>query len=136
MGLALALLLACPGSRAQAQGPQGAELAGRLGCLACHALNGPGGELAAPLDGVGTRLTAGELAIAIAYPRQRRPGPKCPAMPTSPQPAGGPGGISWKALSNHRHHSGPFFPGRCRAPPRGGRHKLVTMCRSILVPDY
>ena len=73
MGLALALLLACPGSAAQAQGPQGADLAGRLGCLACHALNGPGGKLAAPLDGVGARLTAGELAIAIAYPRQRHP---------------------------------------------------------------
>ena len=51
LGLALACLLACPGSRAQAQGPQGAELAGRLGCLACHALNGSGGKLAAPLEG-------------------------------------------------------------------------------------
>ena len=79
MGLALALLLAGPGSRAQAQGPQGAELAGRLGCLACHALNGPGGKLAAPLDGVGARLTAGELAIAIAYPRQRHPRAKMPS---------------------------------------------------------
>ena len=79
MGLALALLLACHGSRAQAQGPQGAELAGRLGCLACHALSGSGGKLAAPLDGVGTRLTAGELAIAIAYPRQRHPRAKMPS---------------------------------------------------------
>ena len=79
MGLALALLLVCPGSRAQAQGPQGAELAGRLGCLACHALNGSGGKLAAPLDGVGARLTAAELAIAIAYPRQRHPGAKMPS---------------------------------------------------------
>ena len=77
MGLALACLLAaCPGSRAQAQGPQGAELAGRLGCLACHT---PEGKLAAPLDGVGTRLTAGELAIAIAYPRQRHPRAKMPS---------------------------------------------------------
>ena len=79
MGLTLVLLLACPGSRAQAQGPQGAELAGRLGCLACHALKGAGGKLAAPLDGVGTRLTAGELAIAIAYPRQRHPRAKMPS---------------------------------------------------------
>ena len=79
MGLALAFLLACPGSRAQAQGPQGAELAGRLGCLACHALNGPGGKLAAPFDGVGARLTAGELAIAIAYPRRRHPRAKMPS---------------------------------------------------------
>jgi mono/diheme cytochrome c family protein len=79
MGLALALLLVFPASRAQAQGPQGAELSGRLGCLACHALNGSGGKLAAALDGVGTRLTAGELAIAIAYPRQRHPRAKMPS---------------------------------------------------------
>jgi mono/diheme cytochrome c family protein len=78
MGLALACLLAaCPGSRAQ--GSQGAELAGRLGCLACHALNGAGGKPAAALDGVGARLTAGELALAIAYPRQRHPRAKMPS---------------------------------------------------------
>jgi hypothetical protein len=79
MGLALAVLLVCPGSRVQAQDPQGAELAGRLGCLACHALNGSAGKLAAPLNGVGTRLTTGELAIAIAYPRQRHPRAKMPS---------------------------------------------------------
>ena len=79
MGLALAFFLACPLSRAQTQGPQGAELAGRLGCLACHALNGPGGKLAAPLNGVGARLTPQELAIAIAYPRQRHPRAKMPS---------------------------------------------------------
>jgi len=79
MGLALAFLLACPGSRAQAQGPQGAELAGRLGCLACHALPGQGGKLAAPFDGVGARLTPRELGIAIAYPRQRHPRAKMPS---------------------------------------------------------
>jgi mono/diheme cytochrome c family protein len=80
MGLALALLLAfSPFSRAQAQGPQGAELAGRLGCLACHVPNGPGDKLAAPLNGVGARLTAAELAIAIAYPRQRHPRAKMPS---------------------------------------------------------
>jgi mono/diheme cytochrome c family protein len=80
LGLALACLLAaCPGSRAQAQGPQGADLAGRLGCLACHAPNRTGSKLAAPLDGVGGRLTASELAIAIAYPRQRHPRAKMPS---------------------------------------------------------
>ena len=80
LGLALACLLAaCPFSRAQTQGGQGAELAGRLGCLACHSLKGQGGKLAAPLDGVGARLTAGELAIAIAYPRQRHPRAKMPS---------------------------------------------------------
>jgi hypothetical protein len=78
--LALACLLAaCSGSPAQTQGPQGAELAGRLGCLACHSLNGQGGQLAAPLDGVGGRLTPQELGVALAYPRQRHPRAKMPS---------------------------------------------------------
>ena len=79
MGLALACLLASVGSRAQAQGPQGLELAGRLGCLACHSLQGQGGKLAAPLDGVGGRLTTRELAIALAYPRQPHPHARMPS---------------------------------------------------------
>lgn len=77
VGLALALLLAAgAGSRAQ---PQGAELAERLGCLACHARNGPGEKLAAAFDGIGARLTAAELALSIAYPRQRHPRAKMPS---------------------------------------------------------
>jgi len=77
LGLALAFVLAaCPGSQAQTQG---AELAGRLGCLACHTPNGQGDKPAAPLTGVGSRLTAGELALSIAYPRQRHPRAKMPS---------------------------------------------------------
>jgi mono/diheme cytochrome c family protein len=79
VGLALALLLASPFSRAQAQEPQGAELAGRLGCLACHALTGPGGKFTTSLDGVGARLTPRELGVSIAYPRQRHPRAKMPS---------------------------------------------------------
>lgn len=79
MGLALACLLAGAGSRAQAQGPLGFDLAGRLGCLACHSLKGQGGRLATPLDGVGGRLTTRELAIALAYPRQRHPRAQMPS---------------------------------------------------------
>lgn len=85
MGLALAFLLACPASRAETPGPEGAELAGRLGCLACHALNGHGGKLGAPLDGVGARLTPQELAIAIAEPRQRHPRAKMPSYAYLPR---------------------------------------------------
>lgn len=77
MGLALALLLAAgPGSRAQTRG---AELAERLGCLACHALKRPEARAAAAFDGIGTRLTAAELALSIAYPRRRHPGAKMPS---------------------------------------------------------
>jgi len=79
MGVALAFLLVCFFSWAQAHGFQGAELAGRLGCLACHSLQGQGGKLAAPLDGVGARLTPRELGIALAYPRLRRPQAKMPS---------------------------------------------------------
>jgi mono/diheme cytochrome c family protein len=56
-----------------------------LGCLACHAHNGPGGKIAAPLNGVGARLTAEELALVIAYPRQRHPGAKMPSYAYLPQ---------------------------------------------------
>jgi hypothetical protein len=77
MGLALACLLTGAGSRAQ--GPQGLDLAGRLGCLACHSLQGHGGKFATPLDGVGGRLSARELEIALAYPRQRHPRAKMPS---------------------------------------------------------
>jgi mono/diheme cytochrome c family protein len=76
MGLALACLLAGAGSRAQAQGQ---ELAGRLGCLACHSLHGQGGQLAAPLDGVGSRLTPRELGMSLAYPRKRHPQAQMPS---------------------------------------------------------
>ena len=79
MGLALACLLAYAGSWAQAQGPQGPELAGRLGCLACHSLKGQGGKLAVALDGVGGRLTTRELGIALAYPRRRHPRAQMPS---------------------------------------------------------
>lgn len=78
-GLALAFLLACPFSRAQAQEIQGAELAGRLGCLACHAITGQGGKVATPLDGVGARLTPRELGVSITYPRQLHPRAKMPS---------------------------------------------------------
>jgi hypothetical protein len=78
-GVALAFLLACTWGWAQAPGPRGADLAGRLGCFACHALTGQGGKPAAPLDGVGARLTPRELGIAIAFPRQLHPGAKMPS---------------------------------------------------------
>jgi hypothetical protein len=89
-GVALAFLLACTWSWAQAPGPQGAELAGRLGCFACHALTGQGGKIAAPLDGVGARLTPRELGLAIAFPRRLHPGAKMPSyayLPSAEQEA-------------------------------------------------
>jgi hypothetical protein len=62
------------GSRGWGQGQETRipDLAGRLGCFACHSLHGHGGNLAAPLDGVGARLSPHKLHIALTYPRQLR----------------------------------------------------------------
>lgn len=79
LGLALGVVLACSWSSAPAQDSPGAELARRLGCFACHALNGRGGNRAAALDGVGTRLTPGQLRRAITFPRRLHPGARMPS---------------------------------------------------------
>jgi cbb3-type cytochrome oxidase cytochrome c subunit len=79
-GVALAVLLA--GSWAWAQAPQevrGADLARRLGCFACHSQPGPGANRAAPLNGVGARLSLQKLRLAITFPRQLHPEAKMPS---------------------------------------------------------
>jgi mono/diheme cytochrome c family protein len=79
LGLALGVVLACSGGSAPAQDAPGAELARSLGCFACHALHGRGGERAAALDGIGTRLTPGQLRRMIAFPRRLHPGARMPS---------------------------------------------------------
>jgi hypothetical protein len=74
-----ALLLTGSLTWGQALGPRIPDLARLLGCFACHALNGEGGNLAAPLDGVGTRLSPQQLQVALTYPRQLHPGAKMPS---------------------------------------------------------
>lgn len=54
-----------------------ADLARRLGCFACHA-PGPG-RPAAPLDGVGGRLSREQLQVALTQPRKLHPGAKMPS---------------------------------------------------------
>jgi cytochrome c oxidase subunit II len=75
--LGLALAVSCGGSPPPP--PAGAELAERLGCFACHALHGRGGSIAAPLDGVGGRLSRQELDLILTYPRRLRPGARMPS---------------------------------------------------------
>jgi cbb3-type cytochrome oxidase cytochrome c subunit len=77
MAVALAFLLACSWNWAQAQEPRGAELAGRLGCFACHSRQER--RRAAPLQGVGARLTPQELWLAITLPRHLHPRAKMPS---------------------------------------------------------
>ncbi len=74
-----ALLLTGSGSWGQGQKPRIPDLASHLGCFACHSLNGAGGSLALPLDGVGARLSPQKLQIALTYPRQLHPGAKMPS---------------------------------------------------------
>ena len=84
----LGLLLA--GVVAASQEPAGPELAGRLGCFACHSLNGRGGKIAAPLDGSGARLTLAQLETILTYPRRIHPRAKMPSyayLPPSEQAA-------------------------------------------------
>jgi mono/diheme cytochrome c family protein len=61
------------------------ELAARLGCFACHALQGRGGKLAVPLDGVGASLTPAQLAQVLTQPRQIHPGAKMPSYAYLPE---------------------------------------------------
>jgi mono/diheme cytochrome c family protein len=61
----------------------GRELAGRLGCFACHG-KGPG-RLAPSLDGVGSRLTRKQLQVALVQPRRLYPGAKMPSYAYLPE---------------------------------------------------
>jgi cbb3-type cytochrome oxidase cytochrome c subunit len=63
----------------QAQGSIGQELAGRLGCFACHSLRGQGGDLGEPLDSIGTRLSLQQLQTALALPRRLHPQAQMPS---------------------------------------------------------
>jgi hypothetical protein len=75
----LALPLTGPWGCGRPREPQRLELAERLGCFACHSLSQQGGELASPLDGVGARLSAQKLRIALTYPRRLHPHAQMPS---------------------------------------------------------
>lgn len=79
LGVALAVLLACSWTWAQTRESRGADLARRLGCFACHSRPGQGAQRAAPLNGVGARLSPRKLRLAITFPRQLHPGAKMPS---------------------------------------------------------
>ena len=79
-GVALAVLLVCAWAGAQTpQAARGADLARRLGCFACHSQSGPGANRAAPLNGIGARLSPEELRLALTLPRQLHPGAQMPS---------------------------------------------------------
>ncbi|MBI4794359.1 MAG: c-type cytochrome [Deltaproteobacteria bacterium] len=76
-GLGLTLLV----SLAAAPPPQvsAPELAQRLGCWACHSLQGRGGQQGSPLDQIGARLTPEDLHAVLTHPRSRHPQAKMPS---------------------------------------------------------
>jgi hypothetical protein len=83
---AVALCLGCSlGAPPSSQWPA-PELAARLGCFACHQAGGRGGQVAAPLDGVGRRLTASQLDAMLTYPRQIHAGARMPSYAYLPAP--------------------------------------------------
>jgi cbb3-type cytochrome oxidase cytochrome c subunit len=76
-GLGLTLLV----TLAAAPAPQvsAPELAQRLGCWACHSLQGRGGQIGSPLDQIGARLTPEDLHAVLTHPRSRHPQAKMPS---------------------------------------------------------
>ena len=70
-----------PGQRVVSEA--GPDLAGRLGCFACHG-EGPG-RLAPSLDGIGSRLPREQLQVALVQPRQLYPGAKMPSYAYLPE---------------------------------------------------
>jgi mono/diheme cytochrome c family protein len=80
LGLLCAVLTAAAGE------PAAPELAGRLGCFACHSLKGRGGTIAVPLDGAGARLTPVQLDTVLTHPRRLYPSAKMPSYAYLPAP--------------------------------------------------
>ncbi len=76
-GLGLILLV----TLAAAPTPQvsGPELAQRLGCWACHSLEGRGGQKSSPLNQIGARLSPDDLHAVLTHPRNRHPLAKMPS---------------------------------------------------------
>lgn len=65
-GVAEGAAKAAPAPGVAGSGPR--EVIRAAGCLTCHVLNGEGGPVGPPLDGVGTRLTPAQIRQAILYP--------------------------------------------------------------------
>ncbi len=84
-------LVATPAPNPTAQKPQGADkLANapamiKTVCIACHAIEGKGGNTGPTLDGIGSRYTAENLERWLADPQAVKPGTAMPNLGLSPQ---------------------------------------------------
>ncbi|HEY8368629.1 MAG TPA: c-type cytochrome [Thermodesulfobacteriota bacterium] len=80
VGVALAALLVASASAPAFAGPasggdpaRGRALFGSRNCNLCHKIDGRGGNLASPLDGVGRRLSADRMFRILRDPRSLNP---------------------------------------------------------------
>lgn len=74
-GLGLCLLI----SLAAAPKVSAPDLVQRLGCLACHSLQGRGTKSGVSLDQIGARLRPEDLQASLIRPRSRHPQAKMPS---------------------------------------------------------
>ncbi len=84
------LLVAAAGAGARQSGSPDAALADRgrqvfeqMKCLLCHSLEGKGGKLATPLDGIGAKRNAASLRKLLENPQAEFPDSKV-KMPVFP----------------------------------------------------
>ena len=81
--LALALSVAAPRPAASQDAAKGEQVYGAQKCQVCHAIAGKGGKTS-PLDGVGTKLSAGEIRQWITNPAEMTTKTKSTKKPPMP----------------------------------------------------
>jgi cytochrome c553 len=77
--LALVALALCAPALAAPDEGHARELINALGCKGCHALGDNGGNLAPPLNGIGSRLVREAIHLQIVNPKGNNPASMMPA---------------------------------------------------------
>lgn len=74
--------VATPGAQPVAQRQDRPQIFNQV-CIACHSLEGQGGNVGPALDGVGDRKTQHEIEVWLTNPSAVKPGTKMPDLPLS-----------------------------------------------------
>lgn len=82
---ALAISLTLSATAAWSAEPRGRELAGSLGCIGCHKIEGKGGSVGPALDGVGKRMSADQIQKILVDPKAKNPKSSMPSYKHLPQ---------------------------------------------------
>lgn len=72
--------VAMPGEGAMTQRDDRPQVFNQM-CIACHALEGQGGNVGPALDGIGDRMTQDDLEVWLENPAKIRPGTTMPQLP-------------------------------------------------------